>query len=211
MGNEYWRMLEPKVKAFWKPGEDIICTRVFRRSNNECYICGNTHIERHHVLLNSISNKTIDVELCCVINIKKKLESLGYNQKILFFEKYTEEADHLNNQYKGTAQVVMFHSIEDINKLLSKPEHLSYKQVRAILDHTVKFEDSVRSELFHAALDIYLERKYYIYEGLEEHEKTGNVEVDIEKYFREEWERVKTEEALYQEKVLHNLYYDPEG
>ena len=52
----------------------------------------------------------------------------------------------------------MFHSIADIDELLSKPERLSYKQVRAILDHTGKFEDSVRSELFHAALDIYLVR-----------------------------------------------------
>lgn len=201
---------ENRLKIFWKPGDEIICTRIFRWSHNECYLCGNTPLEWHHVLLNSISNQTIDVESSCVINIKKILEAWGYNQKILFFEKYTEEADRLNSQYKGTAEVVMFHSIADIHELLLKPEHLSYKQVRAILDHTVKFEDSVRSELFYAALDIYLERKYYIYEGLEEHEKTGNVEADIENYFREEWERVQTEEALYQEKALYESSYDPE-
>jgi len=207
---ENWKKLEIQLKKFWRPGDQIICTRIFRRSNNDCYLCGNTPIEWHHVLLNTISNQTIDVEFSCVINIKKILEAWGYDQKILFFEKYAKEADHLNSQYKGTAEVVMFHSIADIDELLSKPERLSYKQVRAILDHTVKFEDSVRSELFHAALDIYLERKYYIYEGLEDHEKTGNVEADIENYFREEWERVQTEEALYQEKTLYESSYDPE-
>lgn len=205
-----WKKLEIQLKKFWRPGDEIICTRIFRRSNNDCYLCGNTPIEWHHVLLNSISNQTIDVEFSCVINIKKILEAWGYDQKILFFEKYTEEANHLNSQYKGTAEAVMFHSIADINELLSKPERLSYKQVRAILDHTVKFEDSVRSELFHAALDIYLERKYYIYEGLEDHEKTWNVEADIENYFHEEWERVQNEEALYQEKALYESSYDPE-
>lgn len=202
--------LENRLKMFWRPGDEIICTRIFRRSNNECYLCGNTPLEWHHVLLNSISNQTIDVELSCVINIKKILEAWGYNQKILYFEKYAKEAEHLNSQYKGTAEVVIFHSIADIEKLLSKSELLSYKQVRAILEYTNKYEDNIRSELFHAALDIYLDRKYYIYEGLENHQKTENIEADIENEIREEWERVKTEEALYQEKTLHESSYDPE-
>lgn len=210
METEHWQKYESKFRIFWKPGDEIICTRIFRRSINECFLCGNKPIESHHVLLNSISNQTIDVESSCVINIKKMLEAWGYDQKILFFEKYAEEADYLNSQYNGTAEVVMFHSIEDIAKLLSKPERLSYKQVRAILDHTVKSDDSVRLELFHAALDIYLERKYYIYEGLKDHLKTGNVEADIENEIREEWERVKTEETLYQEKALYESSHDHE-
>jgi len=210
METEHLQKYESKFRKFWKPGDEIICTRIFRRSHNECYLCGNSPIEWHHVLLNSISHQTIDVETSCVINIKKILESGGYDQKILFFEKYAEEADCLNNQYRGTAEIVMFHSIEDIVKLLSQPERLSYKQVRAILEHTVKSVDSVSLELFHIALDIYLERKYYIYEDLKNHLRTGNVEAAIEDEIREEWERAKTEEALYQGKSLYESSYDSE-
>jgi hypothetical protein len=67
-----------------------------------------------------------------------------------------------------------------------------------ILDHTVKFREGVEAALFHTALDIYTARKYYIYEMLDEHEKTNNVEQSIENYFREEWESVQGDEAEYQ-------------
>jgi hypothetical protein len=144
-----------KLKQFWRSGNEIICTRIFRHSNNECYLCGNTPIEWHHVLLNSISNQTIDVEFSCVIELKKMLEVLGSDQKILFFKKYTEEADHLNSLYEGTAEILEFNSNTDvIIQLLSKPEELTYKQIRAIMDHTIKFKDGVKAELFGAALDI---------------------------------------------------------
>lgn len=63
-----------KLKQFWKPDDEIICTRIFRESSNTCYLCGNTPIEWHHVLLNTVSNQTIDVEFGCVMNIKKILE-----------------------------------------------------------------------------------------------------------------------------------------
>jgi len=188
--------IEERFKKFWKPGDEIICTRVFRCSNNNCYLCGNTPIEWHHVLLNSISNQTIDVEFSCVINMKKILEELGSNQKILFFTKYTEEVNHLNSQYQGTASIIEFSPNPDIIvRMLSRPKELTYKHVMSILDHTVRFNDVFMTELFHAALDIYVERKYYIYEMLDEHQKTDNVEQSIEYYFREEWQRVRSEEG----------------
>ncbi len=196
---EHWHKLETKFRNFWKPGDEIICTRIFRWSNNNCYLCGYSPIEWHHVLLNTISNQTIDVEFSCVINIKKILEELGSDQKILFFPRYTEDVIHLNSQYQSTAAILEFNSnTEVISRLLSNPNDLSYKQVRSILDYTVKFSEGVEAELFHAALDIYTDRKYYIYEMLDEHEKTNNVEQSIENYFKEEWERVRDDAQEYQ-------------
>ncbi|MGB5219110.1 MAG: hypothetical protein WBN66_12515 [Smithella sp.] len=123
------------------------------------------------------------------------MESLGSKQKIFFFPQYTEEVNHLNAQYPGTAAIIEFNPNPDvIARLLSNPQDLSYKQIRPILDHIVKFNDEFMTELFHAALDIYIERKYYIYEMLDEHQKTDNVERSIENYFREEWERVRSED-----------------
>jgi hypothetical protein len=188
-----------KLKHFWRQGDEIICTRIFRHSHNECYFCGQTPIEWHHVLLNTVSNQTIDVEFSCVINIKKILEELGSDQKILFFPKYTEEMSHLNSQYQGTASILEFNNnTEIIIRLLLNPNDLSYKQIRSILDYTIKFSDGIEEELFHAALDIYVNRKYYIYEMLDEGGKTCNVEKDIENYFREEWARVQNNEEEYQ-------------
>lgn len=183
-----------KMRRFWRPGDEIICTRVFRRSSNSCYLCGNTPIEWHHVLLNPISNQTIDVELSCVIEMKKIFEKMGSDQRILFFPQYEEEVNHINSLHKGTAAVIEFNPNPDvIVGLLSKPKNLTYKQVRPILDHTFKFNDEFMTELFHAALDIYVDRKYYIYDALEEHEKTDNVEQSIKEHLREEWELIKSE------------------
>lgn len=203
--------IEERFKKFWKPGDEIICTRVFRRSSNNCYLCGNTPIEWHHVLLNPISNQTIDVELSCVIDMKKIMEQLGSFQKILFFPQYSEEVKHLNSQYKGSAAIMEFNSNPDIIvRLLSHPEDLNYKQVRAILDHTVRFNDDFMTELFHAALDIYVERKYFIYEQLPENQKNGNIEQSIKNYFREEWERVQSKEE-YLEESYHGHIIDDDS
>lgn len=198
--------LKNRLKRFWRPGDEVICTRIFRRSNNDCYLCGNSPIEWHHVLLNSISNQTIDVEFSCVINIKKILEEWGSNQKILFFNKYAEEASHLNSLYEGTTEILEFNSNTDvIIQLLSKPEDLSYKQIKSIMDHTIKFKDGVEKDLFFIALDIYVERKYYIYESLDEHQKTGTVEMSIAKHFQEEWESFKADEDDYYRQIYESM------
>ncbi len=208
MSKDRYQLLVEKLMQFWRPGDEIICTRVFRRSSNNCYLCGNTPIEWHHVLLNPISNQTIDVEFSCVIDMKKTMEQLGSSQKILFFPQYSEEVKHLNSQHEGTAAIVEFNPNPDIIvRLLSHPEDLHYKQVRAILDHTVRFNDDFMTDLFHAALDIYIERKYFIYEQLPDSQKNGNIELSIKNYFREEWERVQSEEK-YREELYHGHISD---
>ena len=123
------------------------------------------------------------------------MEKLGSDQKILFFPQCSEEVAHLNSQYPGTAAIVQFSSNPDVMvQLLSKPEDLSYVHVKSILNHTVKYNNEFMTELFHAALDIYLERKYYIYDYLDENEKTGNVEQSIKNHLRNELETVRSED-----------------
>lgn len=195
-----------KLKQFWRPGDEIICTRIFRRSDNECYLCGNTPIEWHHVLLNSISNQTIDVELPCVIKIKKFLEERGSDQKILFFKKYEAEAAHINRMHAGTAGILEFNSnTEVLIQLLAKPSELSYKQVRAIIDHTIKFKEGVEMELFFAAVDLYVDRKYYIYEGLKDHEKTDDVGKSIKMAIQRDWEDFQAQEEEYARQVYESM------
>jgi hypothetical protein len=194
------KVFKDRLKLFWRPGDEIICTRVFRHSDNKCYFCKKTPIEWHHVLLNSISNQTIDVDLLCVIQMKNILEELGSNQKILFFPKYNEEVSHLNSFGEKIAAIIEFSPNTDVViQMLATPNILSYKQIRSILDYTVKFSEGIEAELFHKALEIYLNRKYYIYENLDERDKTDNVERSIEDYYREEWERVKSEDYEYQD------------
>ncbi len=184
------KIFQEKLQQFWRAGDEIICTRIFRRSDNECYLCGNTPINWHHVLLNTVSNQIIDVELSCVIEMKKILEKLESDQNILFFPQYTDAVNRLNALYAGTASFVEFNANPDVMlRLLSHPEDLCYRQIRPILDHTCKFNHELMTEIFHAAFDIYVDRKYYIYDYLEEHEKKGSPEQSIANYLQKEWER----------------------
>lgn len=190
---------EVKFKNFWKPGDQIICTRIFRRSNNECFLCGHTPIEWHHVLLNTISNEIVDVEFSCVIDMKKILEKSGSDQKILFFPKYIEDATHLNSQYAGTAAILEFNAnTQVVAQMLSKPQDLNHQQVKLILDYTSKFEKGSEYDLFSKALDIYINRRYFIYDSLEDHQKAGNVEETVEIHIRKEWDQVQNDEEEYQ-------------
>jgi len=190
------KKLETTLRNFWRPGDQIICTRIFRWSNNNCYLCGHTPIEWHHVLLNTISNMTIDVEFSCLIDMKKMLEKLGSDQRILFFPKYAEEANHLNSQYAGIAAILDFNAnTQIVAQMLSKPQDLNYQQIKLILDYTSKFGQGIEFDLFFDAMDIYTERKYYIYDGLEDHEKVGNVEETIKNYCREEWDQVQSDKV----------------
>lgn len=176
-----------KIKNFWRPVDELICTRIFRKSNNECYLCGSTPMNRHYVILNTISNVTIDVDFKCIIRLKKIMEHLGSNKKIYFFNKYREEADHINGKYFGTAEMVQFvPNLIVIEELLSRPNEIKYDKIKSILDFTSKFDDGRENELFHKALDIYVERKYYLYEGIKEFEEGDDVERIIKNYLVEE-------------------------
>jgi hypothetical protein len=142
--------------------------------------------------------------------MKKMMEKMGSDQKIIFSPKYAEEANHLNSQYAGTASLLEFNAnTQVVSQMLLKPQELNYQQIKLILDYTSKFEKGREYDLFSKALDIYIDRKYYIYDGLEAHQKTGNIESIITNYFLKEWERVQTEEAEYQE-ALYDSSYDPD-
>ena len=131
---------------------------------------------------------------------------MGSDQKILFLKKYAEEAKHLNGQHEGTAEILEFNSNTDvIIQLLSKPNDLSYKQIKSIMDYTHKFKEGVETELFQVALDIYVHRKYYVYESLGEHEKTDNVELSIANHFQQEWESFKADEDEYYRQIYESM------
>jgi len=90
-------------------------------------------------------------------------------------------------------------------QLLSRPSELTYKQVRAIMDHTIKFKEGVEKELFFAAVDLYGDRKYYIYEGLNDHEKTDDVEKSIERAIQRDWEDFQAQEDEYARQIYESM------
>ncbi|MCE5266074.1 MAG: hypothetical protein LLG97_21395 [Deltaproteobacteria bacterium] len=192
-----------KIQEFWRPGDEIICTRIFRRSDNRCYLCGNTPIEWHHVFSNTISNQTVDIERACLAEMLKQLNELGFRQKILFFKKYAAEAEQLNRLQGDTAGILEFNTnTEVIKQMLATPQALTYKQVRAIIDHTIRFREGVETKLFATAIDLYADRKYYLYEGLREDEKTDNVEQSIKMAIQRDWEEFQAQEEE-QARLLH--------
>ena len=36
MSAEYWKTVEHKLKGFWKPGQDIICFKIFKKEDSQC-------------------------------------------------------------------------------------------------------------------------------------------------------------------------------
>jgi hypothetical protein len=158
------------------------------------------------IITPTTSNETIDVEFGCVINIKKILEEWGSDNKILYFRQYQEEAKHVNSQYEGTTEILNFNSNPQvIARLLANPNDLDYKTVKSIINHTIKFKGGIEAELFDAAMHIYGEKKYYIYDCLEDHEKTDNVELSIKNHLREEYEEFKANEDEYSRQIYDSM------
>jgi hypothetical protein len=179
-----------RAEQFCRPTDEIICIRIFRRSDNSCYFCDKAPLEWHHVLLNTATNQTVDVDLECVIGLRKMLESMGSARKILFFPKYKVEADFINSKHDGTAAILEFSaSMTVIKLLLARPSEINYQTLKAILDYTGRYLAGEENGLFHQALDIYVERKYYIYESIGDISDGDNVEKIIEEYLRMEAEQ----------------------
>lgn len=189
-----------KVRQFCRPTDELICIRIFKRSDNICCLCCVTPLNWHHVLLNTATNECIDLDLPCVVAFKKIMESLGSRKKIIFFPRYKKEVEYINTINTGTADLLEFSaSLTVMKMLLARPGEINYKTLKAILSHTHKFISGEENELFHRALDIYVDREYYIYDSLNDKQEGDDVEKRIEEYMRMEAE-------LDVEKYAHEDY-----
>ena len=169
MAKDYWKIIVGKLKDFWKQGDQIVCTKVFKKPNSECELCGHTPITWNHVLLNERTKAILTVGSECVVNFKKVIEKLGSKDKVLYFEKYKKAADLLNSSYKGTAEIIQFPKREIMMQLYMNPEKFDYKKIKSIMDYTSVSDKKEDEELFERAFDIWLDREYYVYENLEPH------------------------------------------
>jgi len=198
MAKDYWKIIIGKLRDFWKQGDQIVCTKVFKKPNSECELCGHTPITWNHVLLNERTKAILIVGSECVVNFKKVIEKLGSEDKVLYFEKYKNAANLLNSRHKGTAEIIQFPKREIMMQLYMNPEKFDYKKIKSIMDYTSEYEKEEDKELFDIALQIWVERKYYIYENLEHHGKGDNAEEIIRKYIEDlEEEAVSEIEQSY--------------
>jgi len=185
MAKDYWKIIVGKLKDFWKQGDQIVCTKVFKKPNSECELCGHIPITWNHVLLNDRTKAILIVGSECVVNFKKVIEKLGSKDKVLYFEKYKKAANLLNSRHEGTAEIIQFPKREIMMQLYMNPEKFDYKKIKSIMDYTSRSDKKEDEALFHKAQDIWLERKYYIYESYGLHEEGDNAEEVIRKYIED--------------------------
>lgn len=198
MAKDYWKIIAGKLKDFWKQGDEIVCTKVFKKPDSECELCGHTPITWNHILLNDRTKAILTVGSECVVNFKKVIEKLGSKDKVLYFEKYKKAANLLNSRHKGTAEIIQFPATELMMQLYMNPEKFDYKKIKSIMDYTCQSAKKEDTELFDRAFHIWGERKYYIYEGLAPHGKGDNAEEIIRKYIEDlEAEAVSEIEESY--------------
>lgn len=198
MAKEYWKTIEEKSKEFWGKGDSILCTRVFRAPDSVCQLCGYKPIRWNHVLLNERTKEILKVGSLCVVNFRKVLEKLGSKEKLLYFEKYKKAAELLNSKYEGTAQIIPFPTSQLMEQLSKNPDKFDYKKIKSILDYTSGSDRKEDSELFGVALDIWIDRSYWVYEGLE-HPEGGDSEEEIRRKIKDniEWETKMELEDFY--------------
>jgi len=97
----------------------------------------------------------------CVINFKQVTDETEQNIKILFFERDQKAVDFLNREHPGTAEIIpLVSDLESIRRVLSTPDNIDYKTLLSILDYTSQFESGEEYNLFHEALDIYIDREF---------------------------------------------------
>lgn len=180
-----------RINQFCRPGDEIICIRIFSQSVNSCFFCGRSPLETNYVLVNTATNQSIDTDELCVAGLRKILLKMGSDQKILFFPKYKNEVNFINSKHEGTADLLEFSTSKKIIKLLLlRPNELDYRMLKHILDHTCKFTIGEEKDLFHTALDLYCERKYYLCEmlGIDDN---SDLEMKIGEYLRLEDEKLE--------------------
>ena len=53
MAKDYWKNVMENMKDFWKKGDQIVCTNIFKKPDSHCELCGHNPITLNHVLLNA--------------------------------------------------------------------------------------------------------------------------------------------------------------
>lgn len=108
---------------------------------------------------------------------------------ILYFENYKKASTCSGTADRGPADVIAFDfHTKRIKNVLSDSANIDYMTVKSIMDHTVNFESGIEDELFHKALDIYVDRMYYLYDPLDEETEGDTTEVTAEDYRRHQME-----------------------
>lgn len=170
MTTGYWQTLEQRLTEFWKPGQEIVCLRIFRAENSQCELCDKQPITWNHVLINRQTGESMKVGSHCVNNFQKVIDKLDADANILFLDKHRPLAGENNNGY--SRNVINFdETVAVLAKILDKKD-LKYKTVESIL----KFASDCKSEsgnyLFQKAIEIYADNYYYLIDssGLTEKE-----------------------------------------
>lgn len=172
MISEYWRTLEPKIKAFWKPGQEIVCIEIFKSKGGWCDLCGEP-ISWVHSLINMETAEALNVGFNCLNSFQKVLQKLGLAEKFLLFNKYHRSVMVGGTKYDGLNMVVdLGEAIVAIGRLLLTNPDLKYKTLEPILKLTSDLGTESGDLVFKEALSIFARKQYYLIEssGLTEEE-----------------------------------------
>jgi len=199
MSTEYWKILEKRLKEFWKPGQEVICIRVFKKEDSQCELCDYQPITWNFVLINIQTTNALRVGSRCVKNFRKVIDGLDSEAKFLLFDKYHKSIDDdIKTQSNATNIINIDETVLVIDKLLSENKHLSYKALKPILQFSSEMKSDYGDKLFHKALDIFIENKYFLIESsnLDESEYSNP----------QKWKEHLLEEALHEDEIYLNEY-----
>lgn len=199
MSTEYWKTLEQRIKGFWKPGQSIICLKVFKKEDSQCELCDYQPVTWNHVLINLETTETLSVGSRCVNNFKKVLDKLESRDRFLVFEKYLTSVDDSNKTHVNTNNIININeTVLVIDKFLSENEHLKLKALEPILKFASEIKSDYGNNLFEKAINIYRDNEYHLKEssGLTEEEYNDP----------QKWKEYLSKEALDEDDQYLNDY-----
>ena len=136
-------------------------------------MCDYHPITWNHVLINLQTTEAMNVGSLCVNNFKTVIDKLNSKDKFLLFEKYHRSVNYNDKKHSSTEKIINYNeTLAILDKFLSNNKDLKYKTLEPILKFTSKLTSDYGKNLFQKALDIFVDKKYYLIEtsGLNEAE-----------------------------------------
>jgi hypothetical protein len=97
---DYWPRLRRTLATFWKPGDELLCVRIFKMPGQVCQMCEHQPITWNHALRNLRTRQDLIVGRECIRNYKKETQ-----QQVIFPERFHRAADYLNRRWPGCVVV----------------------------------------------------------------------------------------------------------
>ena len=85
---EYRQVVEPRLRAFVRNGDDVMCVGVFTRKGQRCKLCDYHPITWNYVIENLATHQRLIAGCRCIENYEIILKEWGYHPEYLVFPTY---------------------------------------------------------------------------------------------------------------------------